>query len=61
MKLFRIAAVLFLVLAASLSAVKPASAIGCPLLIACRWYVDLGCECDLYYCNGQYHCARPFN
>jgi len=33
---------------------------GCPFLIACRYFIDSGCECDLYYCNGQYHCARPF-
>jgi hypothetical protein len=33
---------------------------GCPFLIACRYFIDSGCECDPYFCNGQYHCARPF-
>jgi hypothetical protein len=59
MKLVRLFAVLVLAALSFAPFTAPeASAEGCPLIRYCFWDVDLGCSCDLIYCNGQYHCGR---
>ena len=40
-------------------AAAAATADGCPLYIACMDFIDGGCSCAGFYCNGRFICGTP--